>query len=314
MTTSLNRPAKARTSAFTGHETFHLRQTWISKGLSAIKNRQVNFDDTGAHHELGIGINMLKSLGYWMQATGLARFTGAPKGEGFPFELTDIGQLVAEHDLYLEDIGTLWLIQMELASNKQFAPLWYWVFNLLNTRDFTDEAVFEGYRRFLEDESRSVKSRATEQRDLQCLKRTYAAGSRHTRPGSKEDLLDSPLGDLGLLKESLIPGHYSLRIGGQRTLPLPIFAHSVFKYKEDYSLETSTISTDDLRWAPRSPGRVFCLDGASTLDLLEALDTGTNLIQLTRNEGISQIGFPRDQSSVSILKQYYRGEFERPND
>ena len=144
MSTTLNRTTRSRTSAFTRHETFHLRQTWLSKGLSSIRDERVDFDKVGAHHNLGIGINMLKSLGYWMQATGLARFTKVQKGDGYPFVLTDIGNLVAEHDPYIEDIGTLWAIQRELASNKQFAPLWYWLFNLLNTRDFTDESVLQG--------------------------------------------------------------------------------------------------------------------------------------------------------------------------
>ena len=95
MSTVISRPIRPRTSAFVGHETFHLRQTWLSKGLSAIGTGSVNFDDAGSHHELGIGINMLKSLAYWMQATRLARFTRVPKGQGRPFELTDIGKLVA---------------------------------------------------------------------------------------------------------------------------------------------------------------------------------------------------------------------------
>ena len=97
MSTVISRPIRPRTSAFVGHETFHLRQTWLSKGLSAIGTGSVNFDDAGSHHELGIGINMLKSLAYWMQATRLARFTRVPKGQGRPFELTDIGKLVAAH-------------------------------------------------------------------------------------------------------------------------------------------------------------------------------------------------------------------------
>ena len=134
------------------------------------------------------------------------------------------------------------------------------------------------------------------------------------RSGLKEDLLDSPLGDLRLLKESLIPGHYSLRIGNQNTLPVLIFAYAVFKYREEHSQERTTISTDDLRWAPGSPGRVFCLDGASTLELLEVLDTESDLIRLTRSEGISQVGFSSDQSSLSLLEKYYKGGSEVAND
>jgi len=307
MSTVISRPIRPRTSAFVGHETFHLRQTWLSKGLSAIGTGSVNFDDAGSHHELGIGINMLKSLAYWMQATRLARFTRVPKGQGRPFELTDIGKLVAAHDPYIEDIGTLWLIQRELASNKDLAPLWYWVFNLLRTREFTDETVLQGYSRFIEEEGPRRISGETVQRDFRCLKRTYASSSKKDRSSSREELLDCPLADLNLFKNSPVPGYYSLRVGAQTTIPLLIFGYSVLRYKEAYAEEQSTVSSDDLRWAPGSPGRTFCLDSASTLELLEVLDTEMHLLRLTRSEGISQVSFPTEQSAVSILERYYQG-------
>jgi hypothetical protein len=305
MTTAISRPIRPRTSAFTGHETFHLRQTWLSKGLNAVGSGSVNFDDAGSHHELGIGINMLKSLAFWMQATGVARFTGAQKGYGLPFELTDIGKLIAAHDPYIEDVGTLWVIQHELACDKRFAPLWYWVFNILRTREFTDESALQGYARFIEEEFQSHKSTGTAQRDLRCLKRTYGASSKNERSGSKEDLVDCPLADLSLVKESLIPGHYSLRVGSQPTLPLLIYGYAVLKYRESFSEEDSTISADDLRWSPCSPGRTFCLDATSSLDLLESLDTKLDLVRLNRGEGISQIAFPSDLTAIAILEQYY---------
>ena len=305
MTTKTTAP-RPRTSGFGRHETFHLRYSWIAKGLSAIGERRVNFDDPGAHHELGVGINMLRSLGYWMRATRLARFTGVPKGEGLPFELTDIGKLIAEFDPYLEDFGTLWVIQYELASNKDLAPLWYWVFNLMRTREFTEETLAQGFTRFLAEEDLPKYAKETVTRDIKCFKRTYSPSIRTERTGYQEDLMDCPLAELGLIRESATPGNFSLQFGSHAGLPSIVFAYALLRYRETYAGDQVAISLDDLRWAPGSPGRMFCLNSGNTLDLLEILERETDLVRLTRSEGISQVAISNDVSATQILERYFR--------
>ena len=306
MTTQTTAPKRPRTSGFSRHETFHLRYSWIAKGLNAISGGIVNFDDPGAHHEMGVGINMLRSLGYWMRATQLADFTGVPKGEGLPFELTEIGRLISENDPYLEDLGTLWVLQYELASNKSLAPLWYWVFNLMRTREFTDESMSQGFIRFLAEENLPKYAKETVARDIKCFKRTYSPSTRTERTGYHEDLMDCPLAELGLIRESATPGNYSLKFGPHSGLPALVFAYALLRYRETYAVDQSTISLDDLRWAPGSPGRMFCLDSGTTMDLLEILERDTNLVGITRSEGISQVRISDDVSAAQVLNQYFR--------
>ena len=266
---------------------------------------QINFDDPGAHHDLGIGINMLRSLGYWMQATKLARFTGVPKGEGIPFELTDIGKITLKFDPYLEDIGTLWLLQYELASNKDLAPLWYWVFNLMRTREFTEASLSQGFTRFLAEENLPKYAKETVTRDIRCFKRTYSPSTRAERTGYHEDLMDCPLAELSLIRESATPGNYSLHIGSHNGLPPLVFAYAVLRYRETNAQDQAAISLDDLRWAAGSPGRVFCLDSGNTLDILETLERETDLVRVTRSEGISQITISQI-SATQVLERYFR--------
>ena len=307
MVTESKQPAKPRASAFTKHETFHLRHSWIAKGIMSIKSGEVNFDDLDAHHELGIGINMLRSLAYWMQATQLAEFTGVPKGDGPPFRLTDLGEIIAEFDPYLEDMGTWWLIQYSLASNRKLAPLWYWVFNSMRARDFTEETLFQGYTRFVREDLGGEIADETARRDIKCFRRTYAPPTNPTRGTQEEDLLDCPIADLNLIKESPTPGLYSLKSGSQQSLPSLIFGYSVLRFKESDANERPTVSTDDLRWTPLSPGRIFCLDSSNTIDLIERLDRDHDFIQLSRSEGISQAFISPNVSSQTILRRYYRG-------
>jgi len=295
-----------RKTLMRSHETFHLRYSWINKGLTSVRNQTPNFEAPEAHHELGIGINMLKSLGYWIQATGLARFTHTPKGVGNPFELTDIGNIVEDKDMYLEHVGTIWLLQYELATNNLLAPLWYWLFNLAKAREFTDESLTQGLTRYLQDESRPALANESIKREIRCLKRSYIPSVGTESKGYHEDLLDCPLSELNLVKESSSRGVYSLNQGGHSTLPLDLFKYACWRYKELQDLEKHIISLDELRWGPGSPGRVFCLDSSETLSRLEQLhnDPGKSL-RLTRSEGISQVIFEEDITPNSILEQYY---------
>ena len=85
---------------FAGHETFHLRDGWIYKGLQALQTDGSALYHTDAHHNLGIGINMLKSLIYWLRATNLVEIRRV-KGQVKPtLELTPLSSLILKVEPY----------------------------------------------------------------------------------------------------------------------------------------------------------------------------------------------------------------------
>ena len=53
------------------HESFSIREGWLAKGLTSIKQDNKIFSSPSATDELGVGYNMVKSLKYWMYATKL---------------------------------------------------------------------------------------------------------------------------------------------------------------------------------------------------------------------------------------------------
>ena len=55
------------------HETYFIRKGWLSKGMRAVADKDDIFVDKNVNQmdELGIGSNMVKSLRYWLQATGV---------------------------------------------------------------------------------------------------------------------------------------------------------------------------------------------------------------------------------------------------
>ena len=56
---------------FGKHESFHIREGWIPKLLSLIKNNPENIKDKNLHMLLGIGKNMAISIKHWIVATKL---------------------------------------------------------------------------------------------------------------------------------------------------------------------------------------------------------------------------------------------------
>jgi len=89
---------------FARHETFHLRDGWLFKGLAAVQADEFALYARDAHHNLGIGLNMLKSLLYWLQATNLVQAVPAKGTSRPPLRPTRLAELVYAHDPYFEDL------------------------------------------------------------------------------------------------------------------------------------------------------------------------------------------------------------------
>ena len=177
--------------------------------------------------------------------------------------------------------------------------------NIAHFRSFTDETLLQGFRDFLEEHNLPNMAIESAKREIRCLKRSYTPSKSAERKGYQEDLLDCPLAELGLLRESDISGLYTLQIGPHTNLPLGIFAYSIFRYRSHQEFTASTLSLDELRWGIGSPGRVYCLDNNAILDMTERLEQETGLIQLVRSEGISQIAFQKEYTPTEILNKYY---------
>src|SRR3989344_1181572 len=108
------------------HETFHFRDGWLLKGLNAIRSDPIALSSPDIHHELGVGKNMAASIRYWVQAVGLAEQVGPRVSGRSPLSWTPLAEFVVSRDQFLEDIATLWLLHLELASNARGATFWYW--------------------------------------------------------------------------------------------------------------------------------------------------------------------------------------------
>ncbi len=127
--------------AFSGHETFPFRYTWLPKGVGRLLNQPDLFTREDALVALGVGKNMVKSIRHWCTVTGVVE--RVDKGNAKP---TDLGlRLFGDDgwDPYLEDPGTLWLLHWQLVREPIPASTWYLAFTRWNTDRFGRDELVE---------------------------------------------------------------------------------------------------------------------------------------------------------------------------
>lgn len=301
----LAKPSAAQLG-FARHETFHIREGWLYKGLSALQEDGFALHQPDIHHRLGIGVNMLRSLMYWIQATGLVQ-TLKSTGAGRPkLVLTQLGQTIWERDPYFEDDRTLWLLHAELCSNKPSATMWYWLFNEYQSRDFTESGLVESARLYVQEQKAKGVADSSIAKDARCLIRTYCALSgEEAQKTSPYEATGCPLTSLGLVRRSPIAGHYSLQIGLHRNLPTSIFAYSLYKFRDSVARRTLTLSIEDIRRAPLSPGKLLCLDGRAVVDYLERLEASTSYARVIRTAELNMVSLNEGLAAADLLERCY---------
>lgn len=310
MTTSTEKTRQTKKPVFARHETFHLRDGWLYKGLNTIAQDSTSLLAKDAHHELGVGSNMRKSILYWLRACGLAEPDKVHRGVIQSMELTPLGKLIREYDPYLEDQGTLWLVHTGLASNQELARFWYWAFNEIPNRHFNEGRLVVLVQELLERYGLDSVRESSLRKDANCFIRTYLPAAIRSNRAGPEDSLDCPLSALGLVSNAGLPGMYKFRTGEHRNLPTALFAYVLYRFKELDSPELPMVSLEDIRWKPLSPGRILCLDNRAISQRLEELENLTNLVRVTRTAGLNMVSLDDKKTSLNVLESYYQGSME----
>lgn len=293
------------------HETFFIRKGWLSKGLQAVAEKDDIFVDKSINQmdELGIGSNMVKSLRYWLQATGVTNEMPDKDRRGRRIQvITELGQLVLDNDPYLEDIGTLWVLHYELVNKKEFVPAWYFFFNELKMKSFTQD----DFVRLIDNYSVNVlgaeKPPATRLStdDFNCILGTYVSkGSLQSSRVSPESNIDCPFGELELLGvDSLRDKTYRKRQASPDLLPDFVVLYAILRYCEQDKSTANALSIEELLNAPSSPGKAFNLDTFALLEVLRRLES-RGLIRVIRTAGLDEVRLMSDLSPIDCIRAHY---------
>lgn len=286
---------------FRAHDTFFIRKGWLYKGMkNVVRDRHVFMGDNGNPMDiLGIGANMVKSLRYWLQAVGLASEPVA----GRKFQtLTDFGNIVFEHDKYIEEMGTLWLLHCNLAINEADATAWYYFFNEFKQNEFTRDDFVTQLNSYIRMNGTEVSDRSLED-DFNCIISTYVPRIKsNPEKVQPESNIDCPLGELSLIDivskknktyKKSVPKIDSLH-------PLVVLAVIVHQAQGAREIKISAIQNDKC-----NAGKVFNLDIITLTNLLYKIEL-SGYIKVVRTAGLDVITIERNIDFLGCVREYYR--------
>lgn len=294
---------------FARHETFHPRYGWLKKGFDATLKDSEVFSKDNAHIELGVGKNMVKAIMYWSFAFKLIDKVQQKGQRSRTYVPSELGRkLLGEDgwDPYLEDPATLWLLHWNLLKSSCRATAWNFVFNHFHQGIFTAEDLLIAIKKY--SEQALGNSRVTDSsinKDVHCLLRMYTASN--SRKLFKEDSLDCPFSELGVLKHIEDSKHYAFNIGSKYGLAPEVVVAACLDFASLSGDSSKTISISRLLYDIESPGLVFKLTESSLCDAIEHVSSGIKEVALSETAGLIQFSFFQDPSSLKeqILDEYY---------
>lgn len=287
---------------FRAHDTFFIRKGWLSKGMRCVSSKPDVFiaHDENPMDVLGIGANMVKALRYWLQAVGLT--AESTKGKRMQ-QFTDLGTRIYEQDTYIEELGTLYLLQYCLASQKEEATAWYFFFNEFSILEFSRDDFVSELQKYIkmEDNETNYAIRSLND-DFQCIISTYLPRykSNPTRV-SPENNIECPFGELGLIDVlNKRKKTYKKSIPASDTLnPYVILA-----VISDNAHGRREISLNELLTAPCNIGKVFNLDSITMLDVLYRIEK-LGHIKINRTSGLDVIEIQGELSFLDCVDRFY---------
>lgn len=261
---------------------------------------------------LGVGKNMVRSMRHWCVTTGMLEADPA-SARGARMRPTELGSFLFGsngHDPFLEDPGTVWLLHWNLASNPRLAT-WHYVFNQVRESEFERRQLAQDIIRSAGRGSAREVSPGTIERDVDCLLRTYVPSEPDKRL-TREELLDCPLTDLGLIRRSSGHGFFTLLRGSHDSLPLQVFAYCLGVYWTSLTKNADTLSFEQVAHGVGSPGQVFKLTENAVIDRLYQLDQVTNgSLRYDATAGLRQVYRTKRLDPVKQLRDYYAAPARR---
>ena len=230
-------------------------------------NPKLFSNDESAMVSLGVGKNMVRSIRFWAQVTGMAE--PMPRNAGY--QPTSIGRLVLGDgglDPFLEDIRTLWLIHWNLSTDIENPLLaWDYLLNRWHETDLVPSRVLNALKQEASKQDDSL-SLVTLEQHFETFLHTYIP-TRGRKGEVQEDNLDCPLVELGLLMR--VGERETDKIAGRRepiynfnreekpeiTSDLFVYCLNDFWRKRHPSEET--LAFREVAHGHGSPGRIFKL-------------------------------------------------------
>ena len=272
-----------------GHEKFPLREGWINKGLMEVDSDEMIFLSKEAPDEFGIGNNMVKSLRYWMRALGLFESDTA-RGS----ILSQEGRMILNHDPYLEDIFSLWVMHSYIAT-------WYLYFNHCDaeilSKDQIEHILSRELIKYVGNDDFSDKSLKN---DIDVLLNMYSKDKGLIDPEEKNV---SPFSQLGLIKK--VENQYVKTSPDLRNISEWVVLYELSQLMEG----KDSISIEQVSNGEFSLSAIYHLGSVTINSFLDKLDA-LGYIRVDRTAGLDMIYRLNEFSKESVIEDYF-GRLDR---
>lgn len=290
---------------FGGHETFYVREGWLSKGLEMAVNDPDRFLDVQVADHLGVGRNMAKSIQHWLVATGLCRRIDGTKGrQPRSFSVSDFGRIVHANDPHFTHQATWWFLHINLVCNSQHAATWNWFFNDYPSIRFERGVLTAALEKHEKLRSKKIPSRKTLERDIACFLASYAVEVPYRNKDPEEEI-DCPFQDLHLIKHYRGSGYFELN-RKKKPIDSEVLIYALNAAKIEGNGRVLDISFHDLTKIPNGPLQTMALTSDGLFEhLAEFSSSGLeSAIDISGLAGDRQIRFSR-LPLEEIVRQYF---------
>lgn len=325
--------------AFGRHETFTIRFGWLKRGFDeAIADPRLFYSED-AHHRLGVGKNMAKSIRFWLAATrlmdelpdpddarrtvmhptwfGLSLLAGEPTAnpDRYRASLCTVAACWdgrVGFDPYLEDLNSWWLLHWMMLSPKGRLPIWWSSFHSFTPVAFTIDTLLEHSLAQVEATSAwctpTAPKPATVKKDVLALLRAYAGTSGSRRRDKADDTVDAPLVPLQLIQES--DSGFRFTVGTKPHLAPEVAAFACLDFLDRTGATSRTALVPTLASEAGGPGRAFKLSSRELSDLLNRTATAhPDLLELSSTAGADTFvvasDAPLPHVAWRVLHRYY---------
>lgn len=235
---------------FSGHQTFALRYGWLNKSYNLLKYNGKSDEELVV--SLGVGKNMVDSIKYWTEISGLVPLN--VKEDFRPKYVTPLADIFAKYDNYLELNVSTWLLHYFIQKNFNELNFSRWYFNFSNKQFFEKNDLIKDLINWLEGENLKIPSESTLQKDCDCFLLCYA--KKTNRGFMNEDAFISPLNELNLVYQ--VESHkFKSDLLEQKPLSPLVFLYCLVDFWKENFIDSPTISVDSVLTNPGSPGRLF---------------------------------------------------------
>lgn len=276
------------------HQSFYIRNNWISKGITAIKEHGGGFffDVNNNYKKIGLGKNMFESLKFWLETTNIVTISNRTH------KLTILGEYIANNDIGLQKPITVNLLHYFLVCEDKpngfdKAESFYWYFNVCNESLSKKEKLLDELLKWDLANHDKATSENTLNKDIDAILSTYTRGTR-VHP---EDKMTSIFASMKLIKiqDGLIIKN-SIDID---RLDYDSLMYMLIRMNEKRKISSLSSLIEEID----SPGRIFNISRTEMIEIIEEMISRDYPIQISRTNNLDTIVLSSDISSNEFLEE-----------